>query len=329
MINLKRLIDLLPFYYREKDSYKDKQDKGLLERFLELIGECITTDEDMATSMLPNISNILDIIDVENTRSVFLDYIFDFLGMPPQEYVTPTYEGDYLHQPPYYVWYLEYNTPLESFTQFGRKNDTQFRPVKNYSLIDRKLIRYAISLYKIRGTKKFYEILLKSYFKLNGYTMMEELLTLQSNIKVRYDTNALYDSNYQYDGDSMDCKSCSSFIISLVDYNSILKPDEKERLRKTLTKYSPINVEFKVAYALAIINITLDGPTVPDGWIKVNKPDPIVIGYPATLSVSVEPEIEFLGWYDENGNFLSKSYSYTFDVEDSMNIYVKYKIEIE
>lgn len=77
MINFHALMDLLPSYFKAFDTYKEN-DKGVLERFLELIGESVVDDTDRNSSMLPNIDNILDIIDVETTRAGLLDYIYDF-----------------------------------------------------------------------------------------------------------------------------------------------------------------------------------------------------------------------------------------------------------
>ena len=58
MINLKNLIDFLPFEYKAQDTYK-VNGKGILERFLEICGEHF---EDYITK---DIENILDIIDID------------------------------------------------------------------------------------------------------------------------------------------------------------------------------------------------------------------------------------------------------------------------
>lgn len=64
MINLKNLIDFLPFEYKDQDTYK-VNGKGILERFLEICGEHF---EDYITK---DIDNILDIIDIDkNSRHV-------------------------------------------------------------------------------------------------------------------------------------------------------------------------------------------------------------------------------------------------------------------
>ena len=65
MINLKNLIDFLPFEYKAQDTYK-VNGKGILERFLEICGEHF---EDYITK---DIENILDIIDIDKANG------FDF-----------------------------------------------------------------------------------------------------------------------------------------------------------------------------------------------------------------------------------------------------------
>lgn len=328
MINLGKLIDLLPVYFQANDTYKDDQDKGILERFLELVGISMIDDSDRNTSMLPNIDNILDVIDVENTRAVLLDYIYEFIGSPPQEYKTPFMEGEFLHNPPYYVWYLEYNVPLESFTQLGYVPEITYRPVKYYSAIDRKLIRYAISLYKIRGTEKFYRVLLTSYFKLKGYEFKEEDLLSLINVKTRYDTQLQYDASYQYDGDSTDCKACSSYIIDLTSVSEQMKPDEKVRFEKVLSKYSPINVNLQIAYKYAQVVVDLVGPPIEPGMILISGEGTVVSGYDTTVSISTESSVIFKGWQDANGNILSTKYSYTFRVEESITLYAQYELDL-
>jgi hypothetical protein len=326
MINFHALMDLLPSYFKAFDTYKDQNDKGVLERFLELIGESVVDDTDRNSSMLPNIDNILDIIDVETTRAGLLDYIYDFLGAPPQEYTTPVTEGEFLHNPPFYVWYLEYNVQLEYSTKLGYKPENAQRVVKYYSAIDRRLIRYAVSLYKIRGTEKFYRVLLTAYFKLKGYTLEEENLLTTIVGKARYDTSLTYDSNYQYDGDSTDCKACSSYIIDLTSVASTLKPEEQARLERVLAKYAPINVQLMVAYAFCNILISTQGPSIEEGMVVVTgNTDKAVRGYDHTVSIYYESNIIFLGWYDNQGTLLSTSFSYTFKVTESTQIIAKYE----
>lgn len=188
------------------------------------------------------------------------------------------------------------------------------------------MIRYAVSLYKIRGTEKFYRVLLTAYFKLKGYTLEEENLLTTIVGKARYDTSLTYDSNYQYDGDSTDCKACSSYIIDLTSVASTLKPEEQARLERVLAKYAPINVQLMVVYAFCNIIVSTQGPSIEEGMVVVTgNTDKAVRGYDHTVSIYYESNIIFLGWYDNQGTLLSTSFSYTFKVTESTQIIAKYE----
>ena len=210
--------------------------------------------------------------------------------------------------------------------KLGYKPENAQRVVKYYSAIDRRLIRYAVSLYKIRGTEKFYRVLLTAYFKLKGYTLEEENLLTTIVGKARYDTSLTYDSNYQYDGDSTDCKACSSYIIDLTSVASTLNLEEQARLERVLAKYAPINVQLMVAYAFCNIIVSTQGPSIEEGMVVVTgNTDKAVRGYDHTVSIYYESNIIFLGWYDNQGTLLSTSFSYTFKVTESTQIIAKYE----
>ena len=76
MINLKNLIDFLPFEFKEQDTYK-VDGKGILERFLEICGNYFQED------ITKDIDNILDIIDIDKTQQRYLNYLWEFLGALP------------------------------------------------------------------------------------------------------------------------------------------------------------------------------------------------------------------------------------------------------
>lgn len=323
MINLLKLIDLLPYYFKQHDTYKDKDDKGILERFLEMIGESMMINQNPLESrydaMIPTIDNILDIIDVEKAPGVFVDYIYEFLGYPPQYYKNVNSKDNYVQDPPNYIWWLEPDVLLEDYTLIGIKSKEKY-----YSPLDRKLIRYAISLYKIRGTEKFYRVLLTNYFKINDIELKDDSIQF-STTKVRFDTLIDYDAGYQYDGDATDCKACTNYIIDLTSLSDI-DPKEKNRLTKVLTKYAPINTNLQVAFAYANVSIWLQGPDVPEGAIVYSGYGERVVGYENTVTISTEPNIKFLGWYDSNDNLLSTFFTYTFLVESNITLIAKYNI---
>ena len=76
MINIRHLIDFLPLYFKDKDTYK-VDGKGILERFLEICGNYFT---DNIKSV---IDNSLDIIDLDKTSSQYLALLWELLGQIP------------------------------------------------------------------------------------------------------------------------------------------------------------------------------------------------------------------------------------------------------
>lgn len=74
-MDIKQLINLLPSYYKEFDSYKVKG-KGLLERFLELIGDALYKVKE-------SIDNFLNVISIDNTDEKNLDLLAKQLGSIP------------------------------------------------------------------------------------------------------------------------------------------------------------------------------------------------------------------------------------------------------
>lgn len=71
------LIDNLPYYYIEKDSYKDINGKGLLERYLEVFTGYIDKE------LYEPINNYLEIVDASICDEKYLNHLSDVLGNPP------------------------------------------------------------------------------------------------------------------------------------------------------------------------------------------------------------------------------------------------------
>lgn len=77
MINIRNLIDFLPFFFKHKDTYKNDEGKGILERFLEICGDYFT---DNIKSV---IDNSLEVINIETTSSQYLAWLWELLGQIP------------------------------------------------------------------------------------------------------------------------------------------------------------------------------------------------------------------------------------------------------
>ena len=134
MIDIRHLINFLPFYYKDKDTEK-VNNKGILERFLEICGDYFTDN------IKSTIDNSLEILNIETTSQEYLSWLWDLLGQIP----------------------------------FARK--PLVAPLNLTVEQQRYLIKYSNELLKIRGTKKFFEIMFKIYS--NSYNNLN-LISIES-----------------------------------------------------------------------------------------------------------------------------------------------------
>ena len=126
--------NLFPAYYKDYDTYKDKNGKGILERFIEVCSNYLDT------GIIPDI--VMDILDVDVTPDIFLNYFWEYFDYIPYAYGVLV-KGIPFTKENVASWL---NTP-DGFP----KADT------------RSILKYAVSLYKIRCTQDFYTILGRFY----------------------------------------------------------------------------------------------------------------------------------------------------------------------
>lgn len=204
---LKNWISFLPPKFKESDTYK-VDGKGILERFLDI---CSNYIEEFVT---PDIDNALDLIDLNNVPSIYLNYIWEYLGSIPFAYGV--------------------SVDKEKFDQYynGLKSKEELEALSKIWTLDKKgpvvlsetrvrsILKYAITLTKIRGTKKFFETL----FKLYGFecTISDPFLDSNPNdtLDKWVDDKPKYDSEYYlYDGAKFDedprCTQCFTVNIDI------------------------------------------------------------------------------------------------------------------
>lgn len=188
------IFNELPYYYQHNDTYKDSEGKGILERF---IGVCANYFD---TEVMPDIDNFMDCLDVDRANPIFLNYIWEYFGFFPYSY------GIITHGEPY---------TKENFKKWMK--ESRGYPASDY----RKILKYAISLYKIRGTKKFYEILGRLYFVkislVESITNYEDQGNPQGNgnTTVRYDVMSHFDTvGVAYDTET-DCWECVPVLLTI------------------------------------------------------------------------------------------------------------------
>jgi hypothetical protein len=127
----------------------------------------------------------------------------------------------------------------------------------------RRVLAYAVAIYKIKGTAKSYELL----FNLLGLNIkiQEELPALA----VQYDSNFIYDDGKTYDED---CATCSYYTILYYDPTDPLNPVPPEILLKfdlVICFLEPINARLRGYVRTLYIEDTFD-LTINDETIGFN-----------------------------------------------------------
>ena len=180
-MDIKNLIEFLPPIFKSNDTYK-VNGKGFLERFLEICGEYFSD------TITPDIDNILDIIQIDTTPKEYLNYLWEFLGEMPFANIYNVdvnkwemyYDGTREHEG---KWLLP-NSGLISLTEHNARD----------------LIRYSLSLLKIRGTHKFFTIISRLYgleIKLKPITY-PSYKAVNPHIDVDYLDDSSTDIKYEY-----------------------------------------------------------------------------------------------------------------------------------
>lgn len=219
MINLRDLISYLPTWYKDNDTYLDSENRGILERFLNICGNYL---KDEVTTEIDDITNILSL---DSTPNEFLNYLWEFLGSVPYGQACSYTE-------------LVNGTWKEVINNTYPKADT------------RKLLAYIISLYAIRGTFEFYPALLKLYgygemvIDEEGNPMDITQEIIEDPIVPVYDDGLLFD-----DGITFDIAEGRTPYVSLNLSISIYHEatdDFIDRLLLLLNRYRPVHIkEFK------------------------------------------------------------------------------------
>lgn len=236
--------NLFPAYYKDYDTYKDKNGKGILERFIEVCSNYLDTD------IIPDIDNFMDILDVDVTSDIFLNYFWEYF--------------DYI---PYAYGVLVKGTPFTKENVASWLNTPDGFPKAD----TRSILKYAVSLYKIRCTQDFYTILGRFYgvrFELeeilfedghsNGYSNKPS-----NNPGINYrligavfeDVVSTYSGENEYYGDWKglypygDCTSCTTIKANIYIpkgmYDAIQDniDNVKNAFVNLLNKYIPVNVK--------------------------------------------------------------------------------------
>lgn len=150
MIDFKNLIDMLPYYFKDSDTYK-VDGKGILQRFLDICGDYFGNE------IYSDTTKLLEIQDLDKTPDMYLVYFWELLGQMPFAI------GNHIDEE---AWRTNFNGLLGD-SELEMLSRTWIIPKSGpFSLTSeqvRRLLGYSISLLKIRGSQSFFEIIFRMY----------------------------------------------------------------------------------------------------------------------------------------------------------------------
>lgn len=279
MINLKNLIDFLPFEYKDQDTYK-VNGKGILERFLEICGEHF---EDYITK---DIENILDIIDIDKTPDMYLNFLWQFLGEMPFAYGN-TIDAQ--------KW-SEYFNGFYSDSKLQELSKLWIIPKEGpFTLTStqvRNILKYSVSLFKIRGTSEFFEIMMRLYGLTCTVTDPAKADSYDGWVKSnpRFDQYYQYDDKYTYDN-TFDCSQCIPVTFRLTGHGYTSNSESFKRFREAVEsffkRFIPYHVSFIIQYGFTIN----DGYTIKAELVNPEQPNLItseVYEVPVRVTVTAD-----------------------------------------
>ena len=145
-MDLNNLIDFFPSYFKENDTYK-VNGKGLLERFLDICGEYFQQYP------VADLDAYLENLEVNKTNIIFIQNFWKFFGE------LPFVGGPNIDAEQFIKDFTGFN-----FDEALEKAIRSSKPFDGAGDIDyRGILRHAVSLFKIRGTKKFFEVMFRLY----------------------------------------------------------------------------------------------------------------------------------------------------------------------
>lgn len=272
MIDLNNLIDLFPYYYKENDSYK-VDGKGLLERFLNICGDYFQKHP------LADLDNFLEILDINKTNIIFVNNFWKFFGE------LPFAQGPVIDPELFQKAFTGFNFD-EAIKQATVSNEA-YTGVTNVDY--RSIITYAVSLFKIRGTRQFFDIM----FRLYGMNVQIQIPEGEDPFQKDHTTHFDLEDT-QFDKVTFDnyyrCQNCSdvTFLITLPANQSSKKQSEAlsyiNQVRSFIERFVPfyINPVIQV-YGNALYNTVT---------IKVDKTKlTLSAGETGSVIVTVAPSV--------------------------------------
>lgn len=308
MIDFNNLIDMLPYYFKENDSYK-VDGKGILQRFLDICGEYFKDQ------VYADTKSILDIQDLDKTPDMYLVYFWELLGQMPFAI------GNHIDEE---AWKTNFNGLLGD-SELERLSKTWIIPKSGpFSLTSeevRSILRYSISLLKIRGSKDFFEIIFRMYGltceiedptktgDYNGWLTPEET-------KPRFDQYVYFDKGH-FDN-QYECTQCIPVKFTIGGHTFSDKYQSgfnsfRRGVENIINRFKPFNVSFTVDYGFEFkdeftIQAEFVDPNINSIIIGGNNKVPIQV---TLTSDYAEADLRYQVMYKSSEDKLDNQWGYT------------------
>lgn len=283
---MKELLDnplgFFPYYFKEHDSYKELGNgKGLLERFLNICTEYL---KDYPKA---DLDNFLEILDINNTPDIYINNFWKFFGE------LPFAKGPIINP----------NLFNETFTGFNFDRAIEISTVSQEDITGitsinyRDILKYAIALFKIRGTTRFFEVMFRLYgmtIDIEGYNENTQQDPFVKRAPFMDDPDNNFDQNLTFDN-QYTCHQCTDMVfnvtipahINISDINAKVNYglEYLKQVRSFIERFVPfyINPQIKVKnapeYSQVIISVNPTNVELAEG----SSADVEVVVRPAVL----------------------------------------------
>ena len=210
----------------------------------------------------------MDIIDIDKAPDMYLNFLWQFLGEMPFAYGN-TIDAQ--------KW-AEYFNGFYSDAKLQELSKLWIIPKEGpFTLTStqvRNILKYSISLFKIRGTSEFFEIMMRLYGLTCVVTDPAKADSYDGWVKgnPHFDQYYHYDDKYTYDN-TFDCSQCIPVTFRLTGHgytsNSAAFRKFREAVEAFFKRFIPYHVSFDIQYGFTVN----DGYTIKAELVNPDQPN--------------------------------------------------------
>lgn len=268
MIDLNNLIDLLPYYYKQNDTYKE-DGRGILQRFLEICGSYFKENP------IENIDNTLENLRIDSCPDTFLRHFWEFLGSLPFAY------GREIDEEKFKAYFDGTWDGKDKWEKVPNPTNP-LNPASSSELPVRTILSQAVSLFKIRGTKKFYELLFRLYNIDVTISYEDPVPTINYP---RLDQSHTSWDHQTFDREvAVETFTLATFTVTMNSISDIATA--KDTIEAFINRFVPFYIKPVVLYKVGATIVDPGQPTIKAFW--VDNQNQLIRGIPFSTPTSTE-----------------------------------------